>query len=223
MGDEEARGPVLPAQAIDQPKHLRLDGDVEGGGGLVGDQETRARGHGEGDEHALALPARKLVRPGARDAVWIGQRDAGEPLAREGRVEPALAHQPPDPHGGVKRAERVLEHRPRDVASGASPDGPGRAQHLRAVQLDRTRNDRMRRRGEQPQCGEPQRGLARAALPHQRDDLAGRDIEIHVPQGGERSATTVKRHVERAHRKDGRGAWHRARGRAHDIRSASAS
>ena len=41
---------------------LGLDGDVEGGGGLVGDEQARAVDERHGDEDALTLAAGELVR-----------------------------------------------------------------------------------------------------------------------------------------------------------------
>jgi hypothetical protein len=46
----------------DQLQDLRLDGDVQRGGGFVGDQQRRLAGQRHGDHHALAHAARQLVR-----------------------------------------------------------------------------------------------------------------------------------------------------------------
>ena len=54
--------PSLGAQRAHQLEDLRLDGDVERGGGLVGDQEPRVAGERHRDHHALAHAARELVR-----------------------------------------------------------------------------------------------------------------------------------------------------------------
>ena len=52
---------------------LRLHGDVERGGRLVGDQQLRRAGERHGDHRPLALAARELERIGAGDALGIAQ------------------------------------------------------------------------------------------------------------------------------------------------------
>ena len=45
---------MLLRQLLHFGQDLRLDGDVQRGGGLVGDDEVGAVQHGDGDRHALA-------------------------------------------------------------------------------------------------------------------------------------------------------------------------
>ena len=54
--------PQLALQRLQQLEDLRLDGDVERGGGLVGDQQVGLVGERHGDHDALALAAGELVR-----------------------------------------------------------------------------------------------------------------------------------------------------------------
>ena len=54
--------PVRLLQLQHQVEDLRLDGDVERGGRLVGDQQRRIAGQRHGDHHALAHAAGELVR-----------------------------------------------------------------------------------------------------------------------------------------------------------------
>jgi hypothetical protein len=61
---------------------LRLDGHVERGGRLVGDQQRRVAGQRHGDHHALAHAARQLVRVLA----WRGARRRGSPPAPASRA-----------------------------------------------------------------------------------------------------------------------------------------
>ena len=87
VGDEQeghAQRGLEPAQQFED---LRLDGDVEGRGGLVGDQEVGLVGQGHGDHHALALPSRELVRIGAKALLRFGQSHQPQQLqgARAGR------------------------------------------------------------------------------------------------------------------------------------------
>ena len=66
VGDEHERHAVLVDQPAEELEDLRLGGDVERGGGLVGDQELRAERDRHGDADALALAAGELVRVAAR-------------------------------------------------------------------------------------------------------------------------------------------------------------
>ncbi len=81
VGDQEQRHAGLVRDLADQLQDLRLDGDVERGRWLVGDQQLRPSGQRHGDHHPLALAARQLVR------VEIGRE------AR--RIEPDPLHRPP--------------------------------------------------------------------------------------------------------------------------------
>ena len=62
VGDEEHRHALLVLQRLDQLQDLRLDGDVERGGRLVGDQQLRPAGQRHRDHHALAHAAGEAVR-----------------------------------------------------------------------------------------------------------------------------------------------------------------
>ena len=60
---DEDHGEAEPlAQLAQQVDDLLLDGHVQGGGGLVGDDQARVTGQSHGDEDALALPPGELVR-----------------------------------------------------------------------------------------------------------------------------------------------------------------
>ena len=67
--------PVLLLQLAQQPQDLGLHGDVQGGGGFVGDQQLRPAGQGDGDVHALGHAAGDLVRVGAQHPVRVGDLD----------------------------------------------------------------------------------------------------------------------------------------------------
>ena len=64
VGDHHDRRVELALQALDQLEDLRLDGDVERGRRLVGDQQLGVVGQRHRDHHALAHAARELVRVG---------------------------------------------------------------------------------------------------------------------------------------------------------------
>ena len=69
-----------------QVEDLRLHGDVEGGGRLVGEQQRRAAGQGDGDHHALAHAAGQLVRVLVEPALGLGDADVVEQLRRRSAV-----------------------------------------------------------------------------------------------------------------------------------------
>ena len=77
---------------LSRMQNLRLGGDVEAGGDLVGDDEFRLERDRPGDADALALAAGQLVRVAVAEGA--GQADDLEKLAgalapRGGRAEPA--------------------------------------------------------------------------------------------------------------------------------------
>ena len=63
---------------------LGLDGDVEGGGRLVGDQDVGAVGQRHRDHHPLALAAGELVRVGAEALLGVADADLGQELEDAG-------------------------------------------------------------------------------------------------------------------------------------------
>ena len=76
--DQQHGHAELALQVLQQLEDLRLDGDVERRGRLVGDQQVGLVGERHGDHHALALAAGELMRVGVRAAA-PGRR--GRPCA----------------------------------------------------------------------------------------------------------------------------------------------
>src|SRR5690606_23346341 len=66
VGDEKDGEPKIALQLPHQVEDLRLDRDVQGGGGLVRHQELGAGGQRPGDGDPLPLPAAELVRVAVR-------------------------------------------------------------------------------------------------------------------------------------------------------------
>ena len=91
VGDEDERHAEVALQVAHQAEDLRLHGDVEGGGRLVGDQHLRIAGERDGDHDALAHAARELVRILAEALLGLGhahrlqRRDRRSPAPRRGR------------------------------------------------------------------------------------------------------------------------------------------
>ena len=64
--------------SLSSSEDLRLHGDVERGGRLVGDQQVGLVGERHGDHDALALAAGQLVRIAAEPGLRIGNADLGQ-------------------------------------------------------------------------------------------------------------------------------------------------
>ena len=192
VGDQQHRHAEALLQLAQQLQDLRLDRHVEGGGGLVGDQQIWLAGERHGDHHPLALPARELVREGLEALGGLSQRHHLQQLLRADE-RAALGEAPVQRQhlgnlaaDGVERIEgghRLLEdHRDPVAANLAQPACRG-ADHVGAVDLDgaaRMRGDRI---GQELEDRERRYRLARAALAHQRHGLAPLDVEGDAGDG----------------------------------------
>ena len=176
-----------------QFQDLRLDGDVERGGRLVGDQQLRVVRQRRGDHHPLALAAGELVRIGVEP--FLGIRQPG--LVQQ--VQHAVA-QRARPASGWCRVIASPTWRAM-VCSGFSevigswktmPATPPRRRWSAASSAVRTsvpsrvmRPVGLLRRGrQQAQGGEGGDGLAAAALADQGDRLAAVDVEGDAAHDG---------------------------------------
>src|SRR5690606_23505548 len=61
VGDEQYGCAVLALQLFYQREDLLLRGDIQGGGGFVGDEQARLQNERHGDDDALALATGQLV------------------------------------------------------------------------------------------------------------------------------------------------------------------
>jgi hypothetical protein len=75
VGDEQHRHAKLVAKPAQQRQYLRLDGDVERRGRLIGDDELGGPGNGYRDHDALAQPSRKLVGERAKAVTSVRHSD----------------------------------------------------------------------------------------------------------------------------------------------------
>ena len=62
VGDKQNGGTRFPAQDIQQVENTFLHRHVQRAGGLVGNDDVRAKGNGDGNQHALLHTAGKLMR-----------------------------------------------------------------------------------------------------------------------------------------------------------------
>ena len=123
--DDDQRDVELARQVLHQLQDLRLDGDVERGGRLVGDDELGIAGEPDRDHHALAHAAGELVRILVEPAFGVGDADELQQLDGAGaRLRVVHSHVDrqrlgdlqPDGEQRVERGHRLLEDH-RDVAA----------------------------------------------------------------------------------------------------------
>jgi hypothetical protein len=118
MRDQQKAHAVLADQGLQQVEDLRLRGDVERGGRLVGDQQARVQRDGHGDADALALAARQLVRVARRAEIGTGRpgpavaRGVARRAARRAVDRQRLGHLVADGLHRVERGHRLLEDHP---------------------------------------------------------------------------------------------------------------
>src|SRR5580692_3645176 len=82
--DDEDGHAELVLEFAQEIENLGLNGDVEGRGWLVGDDEVRFARYGAGDQDALRHAAGKLVRVGGKGPLGVGDADLPEQLQRPG-------------------------------------------------------------------------------------------------------------------------------------------
>ena len=195
VGDEHHAHAVLGLQALDQVEDLRLGGDVERGGRLVGDQQGRIAGERHGDHGALAHAAGELERVAVDRALRVGDLDLPQQIDRA-LARGLLAHAPVQLQhlddlvaDGVHRRERghrlLEDHRDLFAAHGAD----GAALRAQLGEID----DRAIVLGEHHRAGHDAAGriddlqdrarhhaLARAAFADDRERAAAHDVERHA-------------------------------------------
>ena len=118
VGDQQKRHAEFGAEAFEFGENLGLDGDVERGGGFVGDKQARAAGEGHGDHGALLHAAAELVGVVAHAFRGIDDADGGEPfldlgveIFHLGAVEPdAFGDLAADGEDRVERGGGFLEN-----------------------------------------------------------------------------------------------------------------
>jgi hypothetical protein len=110
VGDQDDAATDLVTQSAQQPEHLSLHGDVEGRRRLVGNDELRVAGDRDRDHHALPETSGQFVRVGPHASLGFGDADRREQPERLGVAPRGLGDLPTDPHRGVQRGHRILEH-----------------------------------------------------------------------------------------------------------------
>ena len=196
-------------ELVHQVQDLGLNGDVQGGGRLVADEQFGPRDHGHGDHGPLAHAAREREGIGLEDSLRVGDLDAahglqaalvGLALLHAGVVHAQGLHElVADGEQRVHGGHRLLE----DHGDLVAPDGPellGRhVQEVLAVKEDLPRGVARAPCGVELQNGHAGHGLAAAALAHDPQRLALVEVEGDMAHGVQRGLpvqTEVHRKVD---------------------------
>ncbi len=203
--DDHERDVELARQLPHQLQDLRLDRDVERRRRLVGDDELWIAREADGDHHALAHAARKLVRILVEPPLGIGDADEPEQLHRAGARlllrhvqmdEQRLHDLQPDRQDRVERGHRLLEDH-RDVAPAAFAHLLVREiEEVHPLEHDLAVDDPARRLREQPHDRERRHRLAAAGLADDREHLAPAHLIGHALHRAHDAARRDEMHVQ---------------------------
>jgi hypothetical protein len=129
---------------------LCLDGDVERGRGLVGDQQVGFVRQCHGDHHPLARPSRQFVGVGLQPACDVGDRHQLEQLSGA-MARPPLRARVVREHGlgqlvadgvcRIERCQRILKDHCDPLPTEPAQAGRWRAEQLLAVEPHRSGGD----------------------------------------------------------------------------------
>ena len=187
--DQDQPGAEFLLQLDDQRQDLGLNGDVECGGRLVGDQQRRAAGQRHRDHGALAHAAGELMRIFPRPLLGLGYPHQAQHVDRlvPGFLGGQLAMQPnrlgdlvADPHHRVERGHRLLEDHRDAVAADRAHLGLVEAEQVGAFERHAAADDPARRIRHQPHDRQRGDALAAAGLADDRQRLAAANAERNV-------------------------------------------
>ena len=212
VGDQEHGHAPLGLETAQQVEDLRLDGDVEGRGRLIGDEKGGPAGESHGDHGALAQPAGELVGKVAGPLGCRGNLDELEHL--DGARPRFLATGPAvgehggrnlvaDGEHGIERGHRLLEHHG-DARAAHPAHGLGvHGEEILALEEHAARGHPARRLHE-PHDGQRRDALAAPALPDQPQHLALVDGEAHAVHRAEHSLGGGEMRLQPFHREQWR-------------------
>ena len=188
--DHEHGHPGLLLELSNELEHLGLDGDVQGRGGLVGDQESGSQAS------AMAMTTRCCMPPrtGADTPTCAPPRDAHHLQHVHGQAQGFLvAHPAVDLHAlgnlrahgvdGVERGHGVLEDHGHLVAAHRPQLLEGHLEDILPLHEDLAGHNPARRRGHQVEDGQGGGGLSGPCFPHQAEGLAGGNGDVDAGDG----------------------------------------
>ena len=145
VGDEQVGQAKLLLQIFQEVDDLCLDGDVEGGNGLVEDEQIRTQRQRAGDGDALSLAAGELTRPplGALRIDTDLAQQLGDAPGIVDAIDPQrLRDDLRNRHPRIERRIGVLEHDLQLAPHGAKLAGRQRLE-IAAFEHDRARGRRV--------------------------------------------------------------------------------
>ena len=177
---------MFALQFLDQRQNLRLGGDIERGGRLIGDEDRRLQNQRHRDHRALALTAGDLVRIGAQDPLRIGETDfleqredssAALACAKSKMNLEHLVDLPADGHQRVEGRHRLLEdHRDPRAAHRAHALGRG-LQKILAIEKHAPAGHMHMRRGQQAHDRARQHRFSGTGFADHADDLVAGELD----------------------------------------------
>ncbi len=205
VGNQDNRRAGLVADFLHQLHNLRLDGHVQRGGRLVGNQQFRVAGERHRNHGALAHPAGKLVRVLARPLLRVGdlhhlqQADrlfAALPAAQVLVLLQGLGQLLADLFGRVQAGHRVLENHAHQLAADALHLLFARGDNVPAAQVDFAVFDAGGRHGVQLHHRLGGHALAAAAFADDGQRLARVHVQAHAAHGVHLARVGVERHLQ---------------------------
>ncbi len=187
MGNEQHAGFGAALHFPHELEDLRLRGDVQRRGRLVGNQQRRIEHQRRRDHDPLALAAGELVRIGVDHLFGIGQMHRAHDLEHarallllvEAGVDlQHFADLVADPLDRIERGHRLLEHHGHAGAADRAQLVVGFGEQLIALQPDRAALDLHRALRQQAHHGLRRHRFAGAGFAHHADDLVGTDGQV---------------------------------------------
>src|SRR5664279_1298047 len=192
VGDQDEAHVALRLKIGEQLHDLRLHGDVQCGGGLVGDDDLGVQRQGDGDHDALPHPARELVGEvvdpvvSGRDVDPVHQLDGMLLGILPGRATVHPKHLTDlEPHtvDRVEGGQRILEDHRDLLTAVASSCLLREGQQICPPETDRPLGDVSGRGVENAHDGLRGDRLAGAGLAQYREGLAGMQVEADAVDG----------------------------------------
>lgn len=190
--DEEHGEVVGRAEVAEEVEDLGLDGDVEGGGWLIGDEEARPVDEGHGDEQALPLSAGELVREVVDPELRVWQGDlvhGGEDTISDGRARQlrlvrlqGFGDLPADGHDWVEGGHGLLKDHGDLTSADLAQVALGAMAEILTLKDDAAGG--AGRVGKQAEEGERGCGLAGSGFADEAEGLSGTDLEAEIADRG---------------------------------------
>ena len=213
VGNHDGRCAGLILSLLHNLQHLRLDGHIQCGGGLIGDEHARVIRNRHSDHDALTHTTGELVREGTQAVSRRGNTHHTHQF--DGTVlDSLLAHAlvvdlehlsnliTNGVHGG-QRGQRILEDHRDLLAAVCAHFLIAQAQQLGAVVLDRT-GDVSGSRVQTHDC-HGGNGLTGTGLTHNTQGLTGVQVKVHTANSMHDAILSIEADVEVLNAQNGRG------------------